>query len=181
MEKYVDNVYIINMEKDTERLNNMIKKCKKLDINFEKMTGIDINKLSKKEKNENINNIFQLYATKSAIGCSLTHKKIYKDIINKKYKNALILEDDIYFTDDFYKVLENVYNDVPKDYDIIFLGCGGLCNDKTYNDINIFLKIFTIFNKKKEINKEHIFIPEFPLTTHGYIISYNGCHKILKN
>lgn len=37
---------------------------------------MDINKLSKKEKIENINNIFQLYAIKSVIGCSLTQKNI---------------------------------------------------------------------------------------------------------
>lgn len=150
MKKYVDNVYVINMKKDKEKLNNMIIKCNKLNITFERIEGININKLTKKERNNNINNIFQLYATKSAIGCSLSHKKIYQDIINKKYKNALILEDDVYFTDNFYEILNNIYNDIPADYDILFLGCGGLCNDKTYNDINLFLKIFTIFNVKKK-------------------------------
>jgi GR25 family glycosyltransferase involved in LPS biosynthesis len=55
MEKYVDNVYLINMDKDTERLIKVTKECKKFNINFERFNGI--------------------------IGCGVSHLKIYEDAI----------------------------------------------------------------------------------------------------
>ena len=46
MNNYVDNVYLINMDKDIERLDKVTKECNKVDIKFERFTGIKVTDLS---------------------------------------------------------------------------------------------------------------------------------------
>lgn len=181
MNKFVDNVYVINMDKDKQRLKEITKECKKFNIKFERFTGIDASKLTKKEKSKYITDYCNNYCTNSIIGCAMSHIKIYEDIINKGYKNALILEDDIYICNDFYDVLNKAFEELPEDYDILYLGALGLASKEKYYDVNIILKLFK--KKKKYINNnkfKNIFVPEFPLGTHAYIISNKGCKILLK-
>ena len=45
MNKYVDHVYLINMDKDKDRLITVINKCNELNIVFERFSGIDPKKV----------------------------------------------------------------------------------------------------------------------------------------
>ena len=74
----------------------------------------------------NIKNIGQ-------VGCLLAHNKVIIDAIKKKYKNILILEDDIYFQNDFFEKIEDIMNKVPKKWDLLYLGA----IQKDWTDINI--------------------------------------------
>jgi len=195
MEKYVDNVYLINMDKDTDRLEKVTKECKKFNINFERFNGVDPLKLSKKELNKYVSKICQNICPNGIIGCGVSHMKIYEDAIKNNYKNILVLEDDIYFNDKLYEELNNAMIELPKDYDILYLGCFGICDKKqVYNmDLNLLFHLYTNFLSKfkspykneceKKLNNKYkykyIHIPEFPLSTHGMMISNKGCKKLL--
>jgi glycosyl transferase family 25 len=196
MEKYVDNVYLINMDKDTERLEKVTKECKKFNINFERFCGVDPLKLSKKELNKYVSKTCQNICPNGIIGCGISHMKIYEDAIKNNYKNILVLEDDVYFRDELYKDLEEAMTELPEDYDILYLGCSGMCDKKQVYNMDLYL-IFNLFiyflskfkskcknecknkNKNKNKNYKYIHIPEFPLTVHGIIISNKGCIKLL--
>ena len=52
MNSFIDNIYLINMDKDNDRLNKVIHECNKFNIKFQRFSGIDANKLSIKEKNK---------------------------------------------------------------------------------------------------------------------------------
>lgn len=52
----------------------------------------------------------------------LTHKKIIKLAIKNKWDNFLLLEDDAVFTSRFYDVMQQVYQQTPTEWDIIYLG-----------------------------------------------------------
>ena len=192
MEKYVDNVYLINMDKDTERLEKVTKECKKFNINFERFCGVDPLKLSKKELNKYVTQTCQNICPNGIIGCGISHMKIYEDAIKNNYKNILVLEDDVYFRDELYKELDEVMSELPEDYDILYLGCSGMCDKKQVYNMDLYL-IFNLFiyflskfkskckNECKNIknkNYKYIHIPEFPLTVHGIIISNKGCRKL---
>lgn len=178
MNSFIDNVYIINMDKDSERLKKVTKECNKFNIKFKRFSGINSNKLSKEEKNKYITKFCQTYCTNGMIGCGLSHIKIYEDIINNNYNNVLILEDDVYFVDNFHHILNNAVKEIPNDYDILYLGSIGSSSKETYYDYNYFLKLLNNKNKIKN-NYKNIFCPEFPLGTHAYIISNKGCKNIL--
>ena len=162
MNNYVDNIYLINMDRDIDRLKKVTKECDKVNVKFEKFSGIKVLDLSKNIIDKYIPEETQKYGTDGMIGCGLSHLFIWQDAIQKNYKNILVLEDDVQFTDDFNKYLINVMEELPKDYDILYLG---------YKD--------SICEAKKDTSFNYIYKPEFPLLTHAMIISNKGLKKLL--
>ena len=130
MEKYVDKVYLINMDQDTEKLEEVTKECKKFNINFERFTGINPLELSEEELEKYVTKNCQSMCSNGIIGCGISHMKIYENALENNYKNILVLEDDVYFKNNLYKTLDNAMKYLPKDYDILYLGCTGLCEKK---------------------------------------------------
>jgi glycosyl transferase family 25 len=185
MEKYVDNVYLINMDKDTEKLDKITKECKKFNINFERFSGVNPLKLSEEELDKYVTKICQNICPNGIIGCAVSHLKIYEDALKNNYKNILVLEDDVYFDDDLYEVLDKSMSELPEDYDILYLGCTGLCDKKTVYKLDLIFIIHLLMsnsnskNKNKTMNNKSIYVPEFPLATHAMIISNKGCRKLL--
>jgi GR25 family glycosyltransferase involved in LPS biosynthesis len=106
MNKYVDNVYLINMDKDIDRLERVKKECEIVNIEFERFPGIKLSDLSKNIMDKYVPHETQLYGANGMIGCGLSHLFVWKDAIKKNYKNILVLEDDVYFTDDFSSYLK---------------------------------------------------------------------------
>jgi glycosyl transferase family 25 len=189
MEKYVDNVYLINMDKDTERLDNVTKECNKFNINFERFSGINPLKLSEEELDKYVTKTCQNICPNGIVGCGVSHMKIYEDALKNNYKNILVLEDDVNFTDDLYEELDKAMSELPEDYDILYLGCVGLCDKNIVYNMNLYLFFHLLFylsskNKcqsknEKIINNKYIHVPIFPITTHAMIISNKGCRKLL--
>ena len=63
----------------------------------------------------NIKNIAQ-------VGCLLAHNKVIIDAIKKKYNNILILEDDVYLHNNFFDKIEDIMNNIPKNWHILYMG-----------------------------------------------------------
>ena len=129
----INKTIVINMKKDKERLDYIKKQCQKANIKFERFNGIDGTKLNidKLKKNKSIeihkNSFFNhdrqgRSSLKGSIGCALTHKKIWKQIINSDKKNTLIFEDDVIIPKNFFKKFNSYSKHIPNDWDIIFLG-----------------------------------------------------------
>lgn len=185
MEKYVDNVYLINMDKDTKKLDKVTKECKKFNINFERFCGVNPLKLSEQELDKYVSKTCQNICPNGIVGCAISHVKIYEDALKNNYKNILVLEDDVYFTDDLYEVLDKAMAELPEDYDILYLGCTGLYEKKTVYKLDLLFIIqllvsntYTSTNTNKIKNKS-IHVPKLPLATHAMIISNKGCKKLL--
>jgi GR25 family glycosyltransferase involved in LPS biosynthesis len=163
MNKYVDHVYLINMDKDKDRLITVTNNCNELNIFFERFSGIDPKKLSEKEKNKYLSKFNQYFMPYGIVGCAYSHIYIWLDAIKNNYKNILILEDDIIFKkNNFYKNFENAYNELPNNYDMFYIGYSYGDNNPTNN--------FKYIYQPKQIFYE----------THSYIISIEGCKKLLK-
>ena len=73
-------------------------------MNGNKLKKKEINSLISKEKN--FINPINTNMSKSEIGCSLSHIKIYKEIVKSDIDYALILEDDAFFLNKFTKNLK---------------------------------------------------------------------------
>jgi glycosyl transferase family 25 len=164
MNNYVDNVYLINMDKDIDRLKIVTKECDKVNIKFERFPGIKVSDVSQNILDKYIPIEIQKYGPNGMIGCGLSHLFIWQDAIKKNYKNILVLEDDVYFTDDFNEYLDNVMEELPKDYDILYLG---------YKD-------YFRCEPPKNGKFNYIYTPYYPLLTHAMIISNKGLKKLIK-
>ena len=108
-------IYIVNLKKDKNRRENIIREVKKQNlINYEIIDAIDGNKLDNNElnfvtfKNKKNYNPWNSKMSASQIGCALSHIKIYKKFIQTKFEVALILEDDAIFIKDFSNKLKKL-------------------------------------------------------------------------
>ena len=58
----------------------------------------------------------------SEICNSLSHLYVLQHMIDNNNEYGLVLEDDVIFTNDFFKNFDFYFNQTPEDFDIIFLG-----------------------------------------------------------
>ena len=139
--------YIINMDKNKERLQKVIENYKKSDISeipykkFPAVIGknVDINEwltdeaiveLKQVENKKYRNYHYQL--TRGAIGCFLSHYSLAKQLISDKRNDYYFnLEDDIYISDQGFKKLQEAMVNAPEDWDFILFGYNRLL----YSDI----------------------------------------------
>ena len=104
----LDNIVCINLDSREDRWSECLKEFKNL----------------------NIEHLVQRYPAVSnkigILGCTMSHVNCIKIAKEKKYKNVLILEDDVVFnTDIFYDVLIKTLNQLDSNnlkYDMLYLG-----------------------------------------------------------
>lgn len=106
-----DNVYLINLKKRKDRLDNFKEQVSKYNLGkFEVFEAIDGNKL-------NINTTL-LSGEKGIIKSVIT---ILEDAISKNYSKILIVEDDCEFNKNINNINE-YYNHLPSDWDMVYFG-----------------------------------------------------------
>lgn len=116
-----NKIYIINLKRRTDRKLKMIEKLKIANLNnYEFIEGIDGNNTKIKEefnelKKDNLTKI----VTHGHYGCLLSHIKVLELAKKNNYDNVLIIEDDVFFIDDFINKINNLK--LPK-FDIVYLG-----------------------------------------------------------
>ena len=70
-------------------------------------------------KNEND---FNIYMTKQEIAVTLSHIEVWKKMKEENIEYALILEDDVYFTNKFSTNMDKIWNEISEtEFDILFL------------------------------------------------------------
>ena len=108
---------VISLERTPERKKKFIKNNDKYLVNYSFMNAIDGNKL-------NINNLTSEIIrpgsqfSRGAIGCALSHYKIWNKIVETN-KPIITIEDDAIFNKDFEKILVKILKNLPTDWDIV--------------------------------------------------------------
>jgi len=140
---------------------------------------MDIENLSNK-----VSKIYKNFGPKSAIGCALSHVNAWKNFIeNTKDEYAIIFEDDIVLEKDFTKNLDVVLSNVPKDFDVLYIGCFGCDENYSKEKFNLFkflCGLIGMTSEHKKINK-YISTPTTAFALHSYIISRKGAQKLIEN
>lgn len=168
-----EKVFYINLDKRNDRNEKVKKELSKSKIlkNIERFTAIDGSKLHPRHieilSQESIEDILYdnikwgLSLTQGAVGLALTYLEIFK--IAEKLQNSIItFEDDVQILNEFDKTLEDILKELPKDFDLCYLG---------YCETNF----------QKIPYSENLFIPKGQLCcTPSLIISPSGAAK-LKN
>lgn len=124
----VDRVYVINLDKDKERMNYMDKQCREHQINYVRFPAI---LGAKVEKDARLTPMCEIFCTDGAKGCALSHHSIWEIMIKENLEKVLILEDDITFTKELESKLQIALRDVHQ-FDILYL-----CNAYNPKDENM--------------------------------------------
>ena len=130
-----DKVFVINMDKDTKRLSKFDTCMKQNNIVYERFSAI----VGSQIKNDSrLTDYCNTFCPDGVKGCALSHRTIWEDTIKNSYKNVLIFEDDAIVDENFDRTFQNIWNYMPKEYDIMFFGSlfGGTDNSKTTSTQN---------------------------------------------
>jgi GR25 family glycosyltransferase involved in LPS biosynthesis len=112
LQKYFDRIYVINLDRRPDRYETFKKEISKYGIeNVERFSAIDGVTLMS-------NNIPLL---SGELGILETHLEIIKKCREDNLQNVLIMEDDVYFTDEILKIDEYM-SSTPKDWEFIYFG-----------------------------------------------------------
>lgn len=108
LNKFVDEIYVINLERRKDRLEHIRNQFEKLNINFKRFNAVD-------GKHEGIT---------GAVGCLRSHLGVIRHAISKGHQRIAIFEDDVILCDDFSDRFEYYSKNVPNDWEVMYLGCG---------------------------------------------------------
>lgn len=149
-------IYVVNMEKNKDRLENFTKMMDNLNLPFERYDAV----------NGSLYNPTHL--KKGEFGCFMSHKNLWQKILDDPdNEEAIIFEDDCmispkYSIDETKQIITDQYqNGLNKKYDIFYLGkCLDMCN----------------YHIKQSINVVRTF---HPMCTHSYILTKHGARVLL--
>lgn len=166
-------ILYINLDRRTDRKEHVLDGIKKIGYSgkVERVAGvdwktIDFNNIDSKLFTENAVNTAldktkPLYSpmTKGGIGCALAHRNAYLNVLNSNDEYVLIVEDDIWFDEQFMDKLNKYLKEIPK-YDILWLGYH-------YKDI------------KEETNKCYNIPGRYLFGLFGYVINKKAARELL--
>ena len=169
-----DKVYVINLEKEKERLKAFDTQMSKNRIKYERFNAVLGAKVLKDERLTDYCNTF---CTDGMKGCALSHRSIWEDVVKKGYQNVLICEDDAMISDNFDRDFQNCYYHIPKDYDVLYLGCLFGCKDDS-----VLNKVVTKVNgyEPQDINEKVVEV-KGTVGLHCYMVSLEGAKKLIAN
>lgn len=111
LSKYFDKIYCVNLDTRPDRLEKVQKEFTR--VGFDDISRYSaINGKHVKHSSNLLN---------GEIGILQTHINIINNSIKENFKNVLIMEDDVCFTDEINKI-EEYLKMVPEDWDMIYFG-----------------------------------------------------------
>jgi GR25 family glycosyltransferase involved in LPS biosynthesis len=132
IESKIEEAYYINLDNRPDRLINVIQAIDNSNLLkriCKRFPGIDGKLLSEQDLYSQITkkgkelllsdqNRAGYLLTRGAIGLAMTYQKL----IQSCNKITIFLEDDIHISKDFDSILEQCFNNIPDDWDILYLG-----------------------------------------------------------
>lgn len=166
-------VFVINVDKDNKRMETLHEHLTDHDIEYERVaaeTGPD----------EAFGKFLKAMCPKGVLGSFASHRKVWKQVVDEDLEMAMVLEDDARFTDKAPELLHKVLGQLPSDFDILYLGCSGVCDDKLSSPLDWVHFMALLTPRKSESISENLIVPKAPLEIHAYIISRKGAETLLK-
>lgn len=132
----VDNIYLLNLYRRVDRFNNSVERLNEIGIyNFEQFYAIDgcnkiistlysyyYSKLSLSCKEKNLGYI-KYIPSSGSLAILFSMKNMLFDAIRQDYSKILVLQDDIFFIDNFYERLEEQLKIIKNiDWKLLYLG-----------------------------------------------------------
>lgn len=174
------DVYLINLDRNKNRLHQFLKQYQESDLNGKKFfriqatdgKTINISKYLTDTAFKEIKNIentghrtmhYQL--TRGAIGCYLSHLNTYKHIMDGNTNYGLIFEDDVNIPKEFYSQMLNALKKIPNSWDMLLLGCYCIkCEDKNVvNHVTKFILLHCYIVKKHAAKKLYDYLVQKPI------------------
>lgn len=146
--KYFDQIYVLNLDRQPEKFEKIKKKLDDLGIKFTRFSGVDGNSDEILSEWNEVKKTFEfkpglgLLENQYAYGCLLSHKKIIEDAKKNKYNKILVLEDDVLFHKNFLNEIQKLKK-IPKTWKLLYFGT----SQYDWNVVKFFSEDFYYSNK----------------------------------
>lgn len=125
--------YLINLDRNVDRLESASRQLKAIDIEFERISAVDGHALTDDERKRLMARFHARMArhnplTRGELGCALSHAAIWRKMIEGRIPVALVLEDDVQFSDKFKRALARVTEAMDVDRPQVYLFFDGRLN-----------------------------------------------------
>jgi len=176
------DIYVINLDRDGKKWHDMQQHLRKVlssrRLDVHRFRAVDGSALDRSIIQKYTSPFCKNFCPKPVLGCALSHRGIWQMVVDKGLESVCVLEDDVTLDPQFEERLKLLAFEIPNHWDIVYLGCRGACDSR--RDYNILEKVWSMIGKVKgkQVSK-HVFIPENPAGTYGYIISNQGARKLL--
>ena len=167
------DTYVISLNKPL----NILYELKKYNLNSIWSKGLKYDDFDSNYIKKHTSPFYYKYGPKSSIAIAMSHIKTWRKFLLTDKDFCLIFEDDIVLNKNFDKEIETALQNVPNDFDILYLGCFGCNNDLNYLSIP-FSFIYKLNNSK--IINDYIKKPKVAFALHGYVLSKKGAKKLVK-
>lgn len=210
--RFFDKIFIINLKDATKRLKTVSKQYRKKGIKFDVYEGIDGRCKEVSECNKKQKSFEKTYGVKygkriknpkerlPASSLTLAHKLIYTEMLEQGWDRILISEDDVWFHKDSEKRFKKAIEELPDDWDMLYLGAGGDAGLKGISmrktKVNKYLSDLTphygykwYVSVKEDLRSpcdecepfsSQLSMPSHPGGAWGVAVSKKGAKKILK-
>jgi GR25 family glycosyltransferase involved in LPS biosynthesis len=179
--EYIDNVYVINLERSKGRLDEFNKHN---NLKYKRIDAVDGKKLSRQEKLDAATFLCGNLCSSSVIGIFLSHKKAWQKVVDNGDAFAMIMEDDARIVRGFQDELRmciSELNDKDPEWEFLYVGCFGACSPK--RDYDMFEAFMYIFQPRKHPgcvkDLEYSHVPDAAAGFHCYVISNKCARKLL--
>ncbi len=171
-------VFVISLKSSSDRRENTHRQLEQAGVKYRLTEAVDGNALNDEDiRNNNDFGIFKTgiysrYLRKEEIGCTLSHLKIYRQIIDEMIPKACIVEDDNVYSSGFGNLLEAIENNTGL-CDLLYIGHRSECSSDA-----------AIGRKTPLSGIDGYFIGEpfeLPYGSHGYIITCEAAQQLLDN
>jgi GR25 family glycosyltransferase involved in LPS biosynthesis len=116
-------VISLNTEGGRTRMKDMGVHLDKLGLQYQVIRGVHGKMLTPEERLAVATPICARWCTPSTIGCAASHVLAWRDAVSSGRPYTLILEDDTELDPDTPKILKRLLPRLPKDADVLLLGC----------------------------------------------------------
>jgi len=167
--------FVITIERNEDRFQILKRRLHQLNIDFEKFMGLDGAKISDEEISQiDTSFYFNKYGKKMSkyeVCCAISHRNVYKHIIENNIERALILEDDAYLlssTPEIIKDIENLNN-----YDLLYLYHGKAKKSLFYKTLSANYRLHRYLHPSSKSLR-------FIAYGVAYVVTRNAASKLLE-
>jgi glycosyl transferase family 25 len=165
------DIFVINLDCSKDRLDNITTELEKAQLNFTRISAINGSSLNSSELDTYYNpalnkRTYRRSLSRGEIGCYLSHRRCWQQVVDKNLSMALILEDDAQLNTQLPDVLSSI-EQISINWDII-----KLCDPPKYKK-----RLSTV---PLDINFDLCQYKKIPSRATGYAISYKGATKLLQ-
>ena len=160
---YWDKIYSINSCYQIEKRNNMKKYCNLLnciesDLYYDKILDCNLPNFNQLVNMNIFDNLFD-QNKRDDLGINITHLNIINESIKNKYSNILITDDNIEFNNNYFIILNEIFNNFLN-IDILYIGHSGnydLSEFKYYEIMNDYKLYIISKNIESDVNIDGTF------------------------